>query len=156
MLRGSIQCSKVEQHDLITMAVTRWMWNMVSDFDGVHFGKRVNSMLPNWATGSHHNVSDEMNEQANGDVFAISHWRIRGMRSLILMECTLVGGAINPVLPKTSNTVSQWQRRYELWGGQWWTGLIHYCRIEQQDFNHNGSHDEVNERGTTHVYTLAQ
>ena len=23
MLRGSIQCSKVEQHDLITMAVTR-------------------------------------------------------------------------------------------------------------------------------------
>ena len=29
-------------------------------------------------------------------------------------------------------------------------------RIEHQDIIHKGNHDEVNERGTTHVFTLAQ
>ena len=42
---------------------------------------------------------------------------------------------------------------YEAYDGEVW---IQCSRIEQQDIIHNGSHDEVNERGTTHVFALAQ
>lgn len=110
MLRFSIQCSQIEQHDLITiMAVPIWIMRPMME--------RFDSVFPNWATGHHSQWQSWRGESARNHscLCSCSIWNPRARCGHWLWWSALICLDFQSRAPELRNTIlsSQWQRRYE-------------------------------------------